>query len=48
MKLGRPPVLDPQKHKRIRNLRRSGHSIRYIAEQLDVSFGVVQREAAGH
>ncbi len=43
-KLGRPRA--DFDRKRARRLRKSGHSVRSIAEQLEVSYGVVQAELA--
>ena len=46
-RLGRPTVLDERKLKRVRSLRASGKSIRYIAGLLDVSVGTVHNVVAG-
>jgi DNA invertase Pin-like site-specific DNA recombinase len=47
VRLGRPTVLDHKKLKRVRRLRASGKSIRYIAGLLDVSVGTVHNVVAG-
>jgi transposase len=41
--LGRPRALDQREHQRVLRLRRSGHSIRAIAERLEVGVATVHR-----
>lgn len=43
VQLGRPRVLDQREHQRVLRLRRSGHSIRAIAERLEVGVATVHR-----
>jgi DNA invertase Pin-like site-specific DNA recombinase len=45
-RLGRPPALDRRGRERLERLRRSGRSIRWIADALGVSASTVQREVA--
>ena len=41
--LGRPSVLDRQTRSRIQRLQRSGHTVREIAEKVDLSVGTVHK-----
>ena len=43
VQLGRPRALDQREHQRVLRLRRSGHSIRAIAERLEVGVATVHR-----
>ena len=43
VQLGRPRALDQRDHQRVLRLRRSGHSIRAIAERLEVGVATVHR-----
>ena len=43
VQLGRPRALDQREHQRVLRLRRSGHSIRAIAERLEVGVASVHR-----
>ncbi len=43
VQLGRPRALDHREHQRVLRLRRSGHSIRAIAERLEVGVATVHR-----
>ena len=43
VQLGRPKALDHRQHQRVLRLRRSGHSVRAIAERLGVGVATVHR-----
>ena len=43
VRLGRPKVLDHSQHQRVLRLRRAGHSVRAIAEQLGVGVATIHR-----
>ncbi len=43
VQLGRPKALDRREHQRVLRLRRSGHSIRAIAERLEVGVATIHR-----
>jgi DNA invertase Pin-like site-specific DNA recombinase len=43
VQLGRPKALDRRDHQRVVRLRRSGHSIRAIAERLEVGVATIHR-----
>ena len=47
-RLGRPLATDRKQRARIHRLRRAGHSLRAIADQLDIGRGTVERVLSAH